>query len=204
MIMTLWIADHPLVLASKSRIRRAILENAGVAVEVSPADIDERAFEVGAASQDPGEVAALLAREKARVVARHMPGRLALGADQTLALGEWRFSKPGDRAAARDQLNALRGQTHELHTAIAFARDGTVLFEHRAVARLTMRMFSDEFREAYLDASGEAVTVSVGGYQVEGVGSQLFDRIEGDHYTILGLSLLPVLDYLRHAQALAE
>ncbi len=202
--MTLWLADRPLVLASKSRIRRAILENAGVAVEVSPADIDERAFEVGAASQDADEVAASLAREKARTVARHLPGRLVLGADQTLALGQWRFSKPIDRAAARDQLNVLRGQTHELHAAMAFARDGVVLFEHRAVARLTMRMFSDEFRESYLDQAGEAVTTSVGGYQVEGAGSQLFERIEGDHFTILGLPLLPVLDYLRRANALAE
>ena len=140
-----------------------------------------------------GEIAALLAREKALAVAAQLPGRLVLGADQTLALGERRFSKPADRAAAREQLKLLRGQTHELHSAIALARDGVIVFEHREVARLTMRAFSDGFLEAYLDAAGAAVTASVGGYQLEKTGIQLFERIEGDHFIILGLPLLPLL-----------
>jgi septum formation protein len=171
---------------------------------VEPADIDERAIEQRSAKQDAGELAAVLAREKARTVAARLPGRLVLGADQTLALGERRFSKPADRAGARRQLAALRGQTHELHSAVALARGSSVLFEHREVARLTMRSFSDQFLEAYLDAAGAALTASVGGYQLEKVGIQLFEHVQGDHFTILGLPLVPLLEYLRTAGWLAE
>ena len=146
----------------------------------------------------------MLAREKARAVSKPMPGRLVLGADQTLALGERRFSKPADRAAARAQLMALRGQTHELHAAIAAVRDGAVVFEHRDVARLTMRAFSESFLNSYLEAAGDAVTASVGAYQLERLGIQLFERIEGDHDTILGLPLLPLLHYLRGSGLLAQ
>jgi len=202
--MPLWLAGEPLVLASKSAIRHAILRNAGIPVAVEPADIDERAIEQRSAEHDAGELAALLAREKARTIAARLPGRLVLGADQTLALGERRFSKPADRAGARRQLAALRGQTHELHSALALARGSSVLFEHREVARLTMRSFSDQFLEAYLDAAGAALTASVGGYQLEKVGIQLFEQIQGDHFTILGLPLVPLLDYLRSAGWLAE
>jgi septum formation protein len=133
-----------------------------------------------------------------------MPGRLVLGADQTLALGVRRFSKPKDRASAAEQLRALRGETHALHSAIAVAHGGTIAFEHVAVARLTMRDFSDAFLERYLDAAGAAVTTSVGGYQLEGIGVQLFERVEGDHSTILGLPLLPLLSFLRNAKYLAD
>ena len=202
--MPLWLAGEPLVLASKSAIRHAILRDAGIPVAVEPADIDERAIEQRSAKQDAGELAAVLAREKARTVAARLPGRLVLGADQTLALGERRFSKPADRAGARRQLAALRGQTHELHSAVALARGSSVLFEHREVARLTMRNFSDQFLEAYLDAAGAALTASVGGYQLEKVGIQLFEHIQGDHFTILGLPLVPLLEYLRTAGWLAE
>jgi septum formation protein len=202
--MPLWLAGEPLVLASKSASRHAILREAGIPVAVVPADIDERAIERRTAKQDTGELAAVLAREKARTIAARLPGRLVLGADQTLALGERRFSKPADRAGARRQLAALRGQTHELHSAVALARGSSVLFEHREVARLTMRSFSDQFLEAYLDAAGAAVTASVGAYQLEKVGIQLFERIEGDHFTILGLPLLPLLEFLRSAGWLAE
>jgi septum formation protein len=202
--MPFWLADEPLVLASKSTIRHAILRDAGIPVAVEPADIDERAIEQRSAKEDAGELAAVLACEKARTVAARFPGRLVLGADQTLALGERRFSKPADRAGARGQLAALRGQTHELHSAVALARGSSVLFEHREVARLTMRSFSDQFLEAYLDAAGAAVTASVGGYQLEKVGIQLFEHIQGDHFTILGLPLVPLLDYLRTAGWLAE
>src|SRR5215831_1472057 len=191
--MPLWLAHEPLVLASKSEIRHAILRHACVPIEIQAADIDERAIEQSSTGQDAGEIAALLAREKARKVAARSPGRLVLGADQTLALGNRRFSKPGDRAGARQQLEALRGRTHELHTAIALVRESTILFEHREVARLTMRAFSDSFLEAYLDAMGAAVTASVGGYQLERVGIQLFERIEGDHFVILGLPLVALL-----------
>jgi septum formation protein len=201
--MSLWLADRPLLLASKSASRRLLLQGAGIPIEVLAADIDERAIEAEAGVGDPSAVATLLAREKAVAVSVQQPGRLVLGADQTLALGQRRFSKPADRAAARDQLKVLRGQTHALHSAVAIVRDGGLLFEHCAVARLTMRAFSDKFLESYLDAAGEAVTASVGAYQVESVGVQLFERIEGEHSTILGLPLLPVLDALRREGALS-
>ena len=201
--MPLWLAGEPLVLASKSAIRHALLRDAGVPVEVQPADINERTMEQQGPVRDAGELAALLAREKARTIAARLPGRLVLGADQTLALGERRFSKPGDRAGARAQLAALRGRTHELHTAVALVRESTIVFEHREVARLTMRAFSDSFLESYLDAVGAAVTASVGGYQLERIGIQLFERIEGEHCVILGLPLVALLQYLRQAGWLA-
>ena len=195
--MALWLPDRPLVLASKSAVRRAVLDSAAIPLEVCPAEIDERAIETRAGTTTPADIAALLAREKALAVAAQQPGRLVLGADQTLALGERMFTKPANVAAARTQLMSLRGRTHALHAAIAIVRDGVVLFEHHAIARLTMRAFSDGFLDAYLVAAGSAVTASVGAYQVESVGIDLFEAIEGEHSTILGLPLLPLLDFLR-------
>ena len=202
--MPLWLADTPLVLASKSAVRRAVLEKAGIPLAIVPADIDERAIEARADAKLPAEVAVLLAREKARAVAAGLSGRLVLGADQTLGLGVRSFTKPADRPAARAQLLALRGRTHELHSALALVRDGALVFEHQAVARLTMRAFSERFLDAYLAAAGDAVTASVGCYQVEGIGIQLFDRIEGDYFTILGLPLLPLLKFLQDEGLLAK
>jgi len=202
--MALWLSDQPLVLASQSAVRRAVLEAAGIPVESQPAPIDERAIEAATGPQEPALVAALLAREKARAVSANRPGRLVLGADQTLALGDRRFSKPTSRVAARNQLLELRGRTHALHSAVAAVRNGEVVFAHCAVAQLTMRTFSEPFLDAYLDAAGDAVATSVGGYQIEELGLQLFERIEGDHFTILGLPLLAVLDFLRRAGALAR
>jgi len=195
MSRSLWLAADPLVLASRSQVRQALLKAAGIPVEVRPADLDERRLEAGAPA--PGAVAALLARAKASAVARTNPGRLTLGADQTLALGGKRFTKPADRAAARAQLAALAGRTHELHSAIAFVQDGTVLFEHVGIARLTMRALSDDFLDGYLDAAGKSATASVGAYQLEGFGVQLFERIDGDYFTVLGLPLLAALDFVR-------
>jgi len=186
------------VIASKSAVRRAVLEAAGIPLEVRPADIDERDIEARSSAAGPGEVAALLAREKARAIAAVMPGRLVLGADQTLALGARRFSKPVDRAAAREQLQALRGRTHELHSAVAVVRDAEVLYDRVEVARLTMRTFADEFLDRYIDTAGSAVTASVGAYQLERTGVHLFSRVEGDHFTVLGLPLLPLLGFLRN------
>jgi septum formation protein len=202
--MALWLAAQPLVLASQSAVRRSLLEAAGIAVETRPATIDERAVEAEAGGRvDPVAAAALLARAKARAVAEKMPGRIVLGADQTLALGDRRFSKAADRAGARQQLAALRGQTHSLHSALAVIRGGELLFEHADSARLTMRPFSDAFLDSYLEAVGTAATASVGGYQLEGIGIQLFDRVEGEHSTILGLPLLPLLHWLRKERLLA-
>lgn len=203
-MMPLWLATEPLVLASKSAARRALLTSAGIPAEIRPADIDERAIEAEGATDGPEAVAALLARAKAREVSGQLPGRVVLGADQTLALGSQRFSKPSDISAAAAQLRALRGKTHALHSALAVALDGKVIFEHGDTARLTMRAFSDQFLQAYLDAAGDAVTASVGAYQLEGPGIHLFERIEGDYFTILGLPLLPLLQFLRQERYLAE
>jgi septum formation protein len=201
--MGLWPAAAPLVLASASAVRRQLLEAAGIPVEVRPANIDERAIEASAPSDNPSAVAAILARVKALRVASDVPGRLVVGADQTLALGSRRFDKPANRAAARTQLQTLAGRTHELHAAVAVARDEAVLFEHVAVARLTMRPLTDAFLDCYLDTAGAKVTASVGAYQLEALGVHLFERIEGDHFTILGLPLLPLLAYLRTEGSLA-
>jgi septum formation protein len=202
--MGLWLADQPLVLASRSESRRAVLAGAGIPLEVLPADIDERAIEAQAGLKSPGQVALMLARAKAAAVAVERPGRCVLGADQTLALADRLFAKPTDLAAAGDQLRSLRGRTHELHSALVLARDGAILFEHCEIARLTMREFSDAFLDSYIEAAGLAVTASVGGYQVESLGIQLFERIEGDHFTILGLPLLRLLQYLRREGCLAD
>jgi septum formation protein len=201
--MALWLASDPLVLASRSVARRTLLEAAGIPIELHPANLDERSLEAEAISTEPYAVAAFLARKKASFVAASRPGRLVLGADQTLALGSKRFSKPVDRAAARAQLVALGGRTHELHAAIAFVRDATVLFEHVETARLTMRPLSEQFLELYLESVGEAATASVvGAYQIEGLGIQLFERMDGDYFSILGLPLLPALDFLRRQECL--
>jgi septum formation protein len=197
--VTFWLADRPLVLASASQIRRNILEAAGIPLELRPADIDERAVEQQAGSLSPVAVAALLADAKAASVAASLPGRIVVGADQTLALGSQRFTKPADRDRAREQLTELRGRSHELHSAVAVYRDGVAVFQHHETARLRMRQFSDAFLETYLDEVGPAAYSSVGGYQIEGAGIHLFDRIEGDYFTILGLPLLPLLRFFREA-----
>lgn len=200
----LWLAQSALVLASKSAVRREVLQAAGLPVEIVPADVDERMIETRYGTGGPGEVATMLAREKAKAVSITMPSRVVLGADQTLALGSQRFSKPAGREAARAQLLALRGRTHELHSGIALVLDNTILFEHCSVARLTMRNFSERFLDAYLDRAGVSVVQSVGAYQLEKTGIQLFETIEGDHFTILGMPLLPLLDFLRRSGMLAD
>ena len=202
--MALWLSDAPLVLASRSVSRANLLTAAGIPIEVLPADIDERGIEARAVSKDARAAALLLAVEKARVIAVQRPGRLVLGADQTLALGARRFSKPADRAAAVEQLQSLRGTTHALNSAVAVMRDGDLLFEHVETARLTMRNFSDTFLGEYLERVGDSALASVGGYQLETLGVQLFERIEGDYFTILGLPLMSVLDFLRRDGCLAD
>ena len=202
--MALWLANAPLILASRSKVRRMLLTAAGVPVETDPADVDERSLETKAQSQSAGGVAALLAREKATAVERRHGGRLTLGADQILSLGAERLTKPQDRDGARAQLRALRGRTHELHSAIAFVQHDAVRFEHVGVARLTMRDFSERFLDHYLEAAGASLTASVGAYQLEGLGMQLFERIEGDYFTVLGLPLVEALDFLRRYGCLAQ
>jgi septum formation protein len=195
--MTLWRGQHKLILASQSRARQALLANAGLRFETMPADIDERGLQQGSKLSASGEIAGLLAREKAHWVSARKTGHFVIGADQTLALGNRLFNKPDGRATAAEQLRALSGQTHELHSAIAVVLDGGILFETVAVARMSMRHLSEDDIRLYLDEAGEAVTTSVGAYQLEGLGVHLFERIEGDHFTILGLPLLPLLAFLR-------
>jgi septum formation protein len=197
--MPLWLGQQPLVLASKSDIRGKILAAAGLRFGIRAAQIDERAVEAEAKVSDAIAAARLLARAKAMAVAAQMPGHIVLGADQTLAYGSMRLTKPANRDDATAQLRTLRGQTHELHSGIAVVRDGEVLFDLVDTARLTMRDFSDRFLDDYLDMTGDVAMTSVGAYQLEGIGIHLFERVEGDYFTILGLPLLPLLKFLREA-----
>ena len=203
MATSLWLASQPLLLASRSAARLAMIEAAGIPVEVAAADIDERAVEAFAGVSDATQTAIMLAQAKARAVGSQRPGRIVVGADQTLALGQQRFDKPPDRAAAREQLRALAGRSHELHSAVAVVRDQGVVFSHVETARLTMRALSDRLIDTYLDAVGPQALSSVGAYQLEKIGVQLFERIEGDHFTILGLPLLALLAFLRRDGYLA-
>jgi septum formation protein len=201
--MTIWRGKQPLILASQSRARQALLANAGFDFEAIPADIDERRIQCDSDLSEPGQIALLLAREKALAVSRACPERTVLGADQTLALGAQLFNKPAGRSEAADQLRMLAGKTHELHSAIAVARNGSTLFETVSVAQMTVRELTQAEIESYLDAAGTDVTTSVGAYQLEGLGVHLFEQVEGDHFTILGLPLLPLLAFLRSEKLLA-
>jgi septum formation protein len=195
--MSVWRAEKPLILASRSGARQTLLANAGLGFESDPAGLDERAVQDVSGVSAPSDIAALLAREKALAVSRRRPDHYVLGADQTLALGARLFNKPANRLLALEQLRALSGHRHELYSAVAVARDGKIIFEHVAIARMTMRRLGEGEAEAYLNEAGSAVTSSVGGYQLEGLGIHLFEAIEGDHFTILGLPLLPLLAFFR-------
>ena len=191
-----------LILASKSAARRAMLEGAGVPFSVQVADVDEDAVK---AVHDPADAAGLaveLARIKALAVSRHDPEAWVLGADQTLAFAGGLVSKAPSLIAARTQLAAMRGRSHQLHSGAALARDGQVVWVGADTATMRMRDFSDAFLDAYLAAEGEALMGSVGSYRLEGMGSQLFEAVEGDYFTVLGLPLWPVLAELRRAGVL--
>lgn len=195
--MSLWLDEQPLVLASKSMTRLSLLVHAGVPVETVAVDVDERALEEAADNRDPMRIAGLLAKEKALRGSDAASGRVVVGADQTLALGAEIFHKPQSVEAARAQLQRLSGETHALHSAVCVARSGEVLFETVVSAFLTMRPLSETALNAYVAAAGQRVLTSVGAYQLESVGVHLFTRIEGDHFTILGLPLLPLLAFFR-------
>jgi septum formation protein len=202
--MPLWLDPHPLVLGSRSSARRDMLAATGIPVELAPTDIDERGVEARAGAMGPSDAAILLAREKARVAGANFTGRFVIGADQTLALGDRRFSKAKDRASARETLRALSGKTHELHSAVAVSTDGRVVFSAVDTARMTMRSLSDRYIETYLDEAGDGVRSSVGVYHLEKLGIQLFEKIEGDHFTILGMPLFALLAFLRREGRLAS
>jgi septum formation protein len=197
-----------IVLASGSRARREMLAAAGVPFTVQAADVDEPAIRArmrkADANVDPKKIAAVLAAAKAEDVSGKIGGSLIIGADQVLALGDELLSKAPSLEVARDALRQLRGRTHELHSAVAFAERGKIIWTHVGTARLTMRDFSDAFLDDYLLRAGDRVGHSVGAYELEGLGVQLFDKIEGDYFTVLGLPLLPVLAELRQRGMIAK
>lgn len=197
-----WRAGTPLILASKSAGRRQVLAQAGLPFESRPADVDERAIEAALGDVGADAIAVALARAKASAVSAGAPGRLTLGADQVASCEDRIFGKPETMEKAAGLLRFLSGRTHRLHSAIALSRDGAVLFETVAHADLTMRPLSEDFIAAYLGAMGEAALTSAGAYQVEGLGAQLFSKVAGDHWTIMGLPVLPLLDALRREGAL--
>ncbi|HRD45425.1 MAG TPA: Maf family protein [Caulobacter sp.] len=188
-----------IVLASKSPARTSVLKAAGVPFETQVAGVDEAAVKAGllAEGAGPREVADALAELKAVKVSRSRPGALVIGADQTLDLAGALFDKVETIAEARERLRLLRGKTHKLHSAVVVARDGQAIWREVPPAKLTMRNFSDAFIDSYLAARGVDILSSVGCYQLENEGVQLFSRIEGDYFTILGLPLMGLFDFLR-------
>lgn len=194
-------SEQRLVLASGSAARRTMLAQAGLTFDVVAADIDEDAVKSAVLSADPhaepGEIAARLAAEKARVVSLRHPNALVIGADQILVYEDTIYSKVSSQIEARAVLKKLRGRTHMLISAAALAREGETLWQDRESARLTMREFSDAFLAHYLQHAGPGILGCVGCYEIEGPGVQLFEKIEGDYFTILGLPLLGVLSALR-------
>lgn len=188
----------PLILASGSATRAKLLQDAGLAFTAVRPSVDEDALKVGLRAEglSPRDQADALSEVKALSVSRRHAG-FVIGADQMLALGDAAFDKPKDRAEARATLQALRGQTHTLLTAAVIAKDGAVIARFMDTPRITMRSFSDAFIETYLDEIGAFAYASVGAYQLEGRGAQLFSRVDGDYYAILGLPLLQILAFLR-------
>ena len=188
-----------LILASRSAARRAMLTSAGVPFVAEDSGVDEDAIKTSLAGIDPAELALELARAKALAISRHDPEAWVLGSDQTLDFGGDMISKAPNLTVARERLHTLRGGTHHLNSAAALANNGAVVWSGVETARMTMRQFSDDFLDAYLNAEGEGLLGSVGCYRLEGMGSQLFHRVEGDYFTVLGMPLWPVLDELRRA-----
>jgi septum formation protein len=190
----------PLILASASKSRARVLEAAGLAFIVEPPGLDETVMLQAVSGErllSPHDVAEVLARAKAEAVSDLARQAYVIGGDQVLALGDTIFSKPDSMEAARRQLLDLSGKTHTLHTAVAVATDGATIWAETTIASLTMRKLSPQFIGRYLAAAGEEVLSSVGAYQLESLGVQLFDKIDGDYFSILGLPLIPLLDTLR-------
>lgn len=193
-----------IVLASGSATRAAMLRDAGVDVTTDPPAIDEAEVKTAlkADGATAGDVAETLAELKAMRISRNHPGALVIGADQMLQCGDVWFDKPPDTDHARAQLTALRGKTHVLISSAVGVRDGARLWHHTDRARLSMRHFSDAFLDSYVETCGADVLGSVGAYRLEGRGAQLFNTVEGDFFTVLGLPLLPLLDWLRAQKVL--
>ncbi len=186
-----------LVLASQSASRRAMLTAAGLTFEAVPAHLDERALEAALEGSPAAEIALALAQAKALAVAAAQPGRVVLGSDSLVEVDGRRFDKPADRANAADHLRFFSGRTMNLHSAASLARDGQVLWRHAALARLKVRALSEAFIADYLDHEWPEVAGCVGVFRIEARGVHLFESIEGDHFTVLGMPLLSVLGALR-------
>ena len=199
-----WRGAAPLILASQSPARQGLLRAAGIPFEICAAAIDERGIEAPlvASGANAADIALHLSRAKTLPVSAERPGRLVIGADQTLCLDGRLFGKPDGRAAAMAQLEALSGRTHELYSGCCVARENILLFETVGVARLSCRRLSPAFIDAYLTNIDDVLLGSTGTYRIEGPGIQLFDAIEGDHATILGLPLLALLEFLREEGSL--
>lgn len=191
-----------LILASRSAARRAMLTNAGVPFVTQVADVDEDALKTPGV--DPAELAVELARAKALAVSRHDADAWVLGADQTLSFDGGLISKAASLADARTRLAAMRGRAHQLHSAAALARNGQIVWSGVDTVEMRMRAFSDAFLDAYLAAEGQALLACVGSYRVEGLGAQLFETVQGDYFTVLGLPLWPVLSELRRVGVIAS
>ncbi|MFN3765907.1 MAG: Maf-like protein [Aliihoeflea sp.] len=193
-----------IILASGSPFRRKMLEDAGIDLRVERPAIDERAVEdaVGGAGLRPDDLAQILAEAKAVDVSQNHPGALVIGCDQTLSLGEELIHKPADMEEARRRLLMLSGKTHQLNSAVVIVQDGETIWRHLSVASMTMRELDPGFVGRHLSAVGDVALSSVGAYQIEGRGIQLFEKIEGDHFTIIGLPLLPLLKKLRELGAI--
>ena len=195
----------PLILASSSKIRARLLEAAGLAFIVEPPGLDEHVMRQavsGTQALSPQDVAEVLARAKAEAVSELAPAAFVIGADQVLALGDRILSKPDSKEAARRELLDLSGKSHSLHSAVALASKGETVWAHSETSTLLMRELNPQFIGRYLAAAGEEVLSSVGAYQLEGLGIQLFEKIDGDYFSILGLPLLPLLDALRREGAI--
>ena len=197
------VSEERLILASRSAARRAMLTGAGVPYTAQDAGVDEDAIKTSLKGVDAAELALELARAKALAVSRHDPQAWVLGSDQTLDFNGGMISKAKDLSEARRRLEQMRGHTHHLNAGVALARGGAVVWSGVDTARMTMRRFSDDFLDAYLEAEGEGLLGSVGCYRLEGMGSQLFDRVDGDYFTVLGMPLWPVLAELRRAGVIA-
>ena len=199
-------ASDILILASASSTRRSVLESAGLVFRVIPALVDEDEIKqsMGMEAANAAAIAAALAKAKARRVSDQHPGSLVIGADQVLHCDGDIVDKPRDRGHAHSQLVTLRGRWHELVSSVCVVRNSVRQWHHVDHGRLLMRGFSDEFLDSYLEKIGDDALTGPGAYQIEGEGAQLFERVEGDHFTILGLPLLPLLDYLRRRQVLTS
>ncbi|MBL4907078.1 MAG: Maf family protein [Sneathiella sp.] len=192
-------AAPSVILASSSKSRETLLRNAGLNFEIAPASVDEEEMKhsMQAAGASAAETAVALAELKAIRISRHFPDHYIIGADQMLECGSLWFDKPIDKEHARAHLTTLRGKTHKLQNAVCVVKTSAVIWHHVNEARMNMRKFSDDFLDQYMEMAGDDILLSVGAYQLEGVGAQLFNKVDGDFFSILGLPLLPLLDFLR-------